>query len=135
MSSTVACVEKSKSLNPSGPDRLPGLRAEVPPAEAVPPHLHLREVLDLPDVAAAAADDGEVTYLVVSLTTATGRSWMCAPASPRAIDCVRTRRASAWTVMHHSATGTVQIWRTGADGALVESVVLCAHLSLGDLAA
>jgi hypothetical protein len=58
---------------------------------------------------------------------------MCAPVSDRAVECVRSGRASPWAVMHHSSTGTVEIYETRSDGTLDESVVLCtmleAHLS------
>ncbi len=94
----------------------------------MPPHLRVREVLDLPDVAAATADDDEGTYLVVAVADPGGPSWVCAPATERALECVRTRRSTPWTVLHHSRTGTVQVWRTGADGSFAESVVLCAEL-------
>ncbi|HWG74959.1 MAG TPA: hypothetical protein VG184_12985 [Acidimicrobiales bacterium] len=131
----MTCATDSENLTASGSDPIWAPPPETSSTTLVPPHLHLREVLDLPDVAAATADDAEGTYLVVSVAGAAGRCWMCAPATQLAIDCVRSRRTTPWTVMHHSSTGTVQVWRARADGTLVESVKLCAHIAPGDLAA
>lgn len=77
---------------------------------------------------AATADDAEGLYLVVAIPGTTGACWMCAPVTERALECVRTRRTTPWTVLHHSSTGTVQVWRAAEDGAFAESVVLCADL-------
>jgi hypothetical protein len=96
----------------------------------VPPHLRLVEVLDLAGVT-AAADDAGGTYLVVAVPGQAGPRWWCAPATERALDCVRSRRAAPWAVLHHSATGTVQLWEADGDGCLAESVRLCADLPDG----
>lgn len=97
---------------------------------SVPPQLRLQEVLTLPndsDEAAVGVGVGG-KYLVVELSGWSGPCWVCAPVSDRALECVRGGRASPWTVLHHSATGTVDIYRTGADGALRCSTVLCSSL-------
>jgi hypothetical protein len=94
---------------------------------SVPPHLALREILDSPATAAIGSGVGG-TYLVVEIPGWAGPCWVCAPATEKAIDCVRTGRVSPWTVLHHSATGTVDVFRTSADGSLHCSTVLCATL-------
>ena len=97
---------------------------------SVPPQLCLREVIALPndsdDTAVGVGAGG--TYLVVELSGWSGPCWVCAPVTERAVDCVRTGRASPWTVVHHSTTGTVDVYRTGADGSLRCSTVLCSSL-------
>ena len=70
-------------------------------------------------------------YLVLALAGRSGPCWVCAPASDRAVACVRGGRASPWSVVHHSLTGTVDIYRTLRDGSVRESVVLCDSLPLG----
>ncbi|HEY3810772.1 MAG TPA: hypothetical protein VGL49_04995 [Acidimicrobiales bacterium] len=98
----------------------------------MPPPLRLRESIPLPqgsDVAVGVGAGGQ--YLVVPVAGRSGPCWVCAPASDRAVACVRTGETSPWTVLHHSATGTVDIYRTLRDGSVRESVVLCARLPLG----
>jgi hypothetical protein len=70
-------------------------------------------------------------YLVMEMAGSAGPCWVCAPVSNRALDCVRTGQASPWAVLHHSSTGTVDIYRTLRDGSVRESVVLCAALPVG----
>lgn len=97
---------------------------------SVPPQLFLQEALPVPadsDVAAVGVGVGG-TYLVVELTGWAGPCWVCAPVTERALECVRQGRTSPWTVLHHSATGTVDIYRTAADGSLHCSTVLCSSL-------
>jgi hypothetical protein len=81
------------------------------------------------DVTVGVGPGGQ--YLVVPVAGRSGPCWVCAPVSDRALDCVRSGRTSPWTVVHHSATGTVDIYRTLRDGSVRESVVLCAQLPLG----
>ena len=97
---------------------------------SVPPQLALKEVLFVPCEAEEAAVGIGVggTYLVVELPGWAGPCWVCAPATERAIDCVRQGATSPWTVLHHSATGTVDVYRTAADGSLHCSTVLCSRL-------
>jgi hypothetical protein len=94
----------------------------------VPPQLTLIDTIPTEgeDVAIGLGVGG--FYLVVELPGMAGPCWVCAPCTDRALDCVRVGRTSAWTVLHHSATGTVDIYRTGADGSLRNSVVLCSML-------
>ena len=99
---------------------------------AVPPSLKVREDLVVAGLRAAVADDDSSRYLVLTLPGRAGPCWVCAPATDVALDAVRNGRTSPWNVVHHSATGTVDIYRTMLDGSLRESVVLCASLPLGD---
>ncbi len=97
-----------------------------------PPPLRLAERLPAADgIGLCVACDDEGSYLVVSLAGRSGPCWICAPASRRALDCVRDRRASPWAVLHHSATGTVTVYRTLLDGSVRESLVLCTDLPEG----
>jgi hypothetical protein len=97
---------------------------------SVPPQLTLRETIPVPcdsDEAAVGLGLGG-TYLVVEIPGFAGPCWVCAPVTERAVDCVRSGRSSPWTVLHHSATGTVDVYRTAADGSLHLSTVLCSSL-------
>jgi hypothetical protein len=97
---------------------------------SVPPQLSLQETISVPDGrndAAVGIGVGGV-YLVVELPGREGPCWVCAPATPRAIECVRCGRTAPWTVLHHSATGTVDVYRTAPDGSLHCSTVLCSSL-------
>jgi hypothetical protein len=100
--------------------------------EKVPGHLQLREVIELTDGTEAAVGHGVGgQYLVVAISGRGGTCWLCAPATDTAIDCVRSGRVSPWDVVHHSATGTVDIYRSRLDGTIAESVVLCSQLPTG----
>ena len=97
-----------------------------------PPNLRLSETFDAADgIGLAVGFDHDGCYLVVSVPGRSGPCWICAPASERALDCVRRRRASPWAVVHHSRTGTVTVYRTLLDGSLRDSTVLCASLPAG----
>jgi hypothetical protein len=90
------------------------------------------ETLRIPEVGDVAVGIGVGgQYLVMEMTGRAGPCWVCAPVTDRALDCVRSGKATPWTVLHHSATGTVNIYRTLQDGSVRESVVLCAALPLG----
>lgn len=102
--------------------------AEVCGMGSVPPQLSLQETILVADADVAVGVGVGGTYLVVELPGHDGPCWVCAPASDRALDCVRSGHASPWTVLHHSLTGTVDIYRTAADGSLHLSVVLCSRL-------
>lgn len=95
---------------------------------SVPPQLEFKETIPVPGTDVAVGLGAEGTYLVVELPGHDGPCWVCAPASERALECVRSGRASPWTVLHHSLTGTVDIYRTTADGSLHVSVWLCSRL-------
>ena len=97
---------------------------------SVPPQLQLRETLSVPDqyddVAVGTGVGGD--YLVIEIPAHAGPCWVCAPVTERAIDCVRDGLTSPWTVLHHSRTGTVDVYRTSANGSIHASVVLCSQL-------
>ena len=95
---------------------------------SVPPQLSITETIPVPegDVAVGVGVGGQ--YLVMEMIGLSGPCWRCAPATDRAIECVRVGKASPWTVLQHSCTGTVEIYETRADGSLLESVVLCGTL-------
>lgn len=62
-------------------------------------------------------------------------SWLCAPASSRAIDLVAVGGADAGDVARHSNTGWVELVTTDHGRALPDRCVPCAHLptALSDL--
>ena len=100
--------------------------------EKVPGHLKLREaffVADGTEVAVGHGAGGQ--YIVLSVNSGDRACWVCAPATDVAVDCVRAGRTSPWTVVNHSATGTVDIYTPCVDGTVTESVVLCGQLQLG----
>lgn len=100
--------------------------------EKVPGHLRLREVILLADGTEVAVGHGiGGQYLVLAVSGRSGACWVCAPATDAAIECVRAGRSSPWTVAHHSATGTVDVFRSRVDGTIAESVLLCAQLPVG----
>ena len=99
---------------------------------ATPPSFNIREGLAVGGLQAAIADDSSTRYLVLALPGRAGPCWVCAPASDAALAAVRDGRSSPWNLVHHSCTGTVDIYRTMRDGSLRESVVLCSSLPLGD---
>jgi hypothetical protein len=99
---------------------------------SVPPQLELQEVLPPHQgIEVSVGVSAGRQYLVMAMAGRSGPWWVCAPASDRAVACVRNGRASPWTVTHHSATGTVDVYRTALDGSVSESVVLCSQLPSG----
>lgn len=100
--------------------------------QQLPPRLRVREVLDVSEMAAAVVEDDEQTYLMVSVGVDGDRAgracWICAPASERALECVRSHRATPWTLLLHSSTGTVVRWWREGSGDFAESVICCADL-------
>ncbi len=99
---------------------------------AAPPSFKVRENLAVAGLRAAIADASSARYLVLALPGRAGPCWVCAPATDVALGALRAGRTSPWTLVHHSATGTVDIHRTMLDGSVRESTVLCANLPLGD---
>ena len=95
---------------------------------SVPPQLCFQEAIPLPGADVAVGVGAGGTFLVIELAGHDGPCWVCAPVSERALECVRSGQASPWSVIHHSLTGTVDIYRTSADGSLHVSVTLCSRL-------
>ncbi len=101
-------------------------------ADLTPPHLRVREQLPAGrGPAVAVGVDSRGIYLVMVVPGRSGPCWVCAPVTERALGCVRDGRSSPWTVVHHSATGTVELFRTLVDGSIRESEVRCADLPAG----
>jgi hypothetical protein len=103
-----------------------------PTVERTPPHLRVRE--ELPGglgLIVAVGVDSSGTYLVIVVPGRSGPCWVCAPATERALGCVRDGTSSPWAVVHHSATGTIGLFRTLLDGSIRESEVLCSDLPAG----
>ncbi|MGH8921512.1 MAG: hypothetical protein ACRD0H_24775 [Actinomycetes bacterium] len=95
----------------------------------IPGHLTFRERLAGADgLDATLADEGDAHYLVVHVVSQSGHCWICAPVTDRAVSAVRDGRTSPWAVVHHSRTGTVDIFRTMGDGSVRSSVALCSSL-------
>ncbi len=100
--------------------------------DPIPPHLRLRELLpSVPGASVAVGVDACGSYLVVALPGRSGPCWVCAPVTPRAVSCVRSGATSPWSVVHHSATGTVGLYRTLVDGSVRGSEILCSRLPAG----
>ena len=97
-----------------------------------PPSFRVREHLITGGVVTTVCEDHGHDYLVVEVPGRCGPCWIAAPATAHAIDAVRSGRTSPWAVVHHSATGTVDIFRSMLDGTVRESTVLCASLPAGD---
>jgi hypothetical protein len=94
--------------------------------------MRIRETFTLSDsTRVAVCFDLGIQYLVLLLAGRSGPRWVCAPASDRAVACVGNGQTSPWAVIHHSSTGTVEIYRTLRDGSIRESVVLCSQLPEG----
>jgi hypothetical protein len=99
---------------------------------SVPPPLRYRETIVLADLTDVAVGEGPAgQYIVLCVAGRSGPCWICAPASDRAVACVRDGGASPWSVVHHSSTGTVDVYRTLRDGSVRESVILCSQLPDG----
>ena len=87
-----------------------------------------------PEVFSARGNNGDL-YLVVHVH-GQGRSgtWLCAPVTDRALECVRSGRAELRDVVAHSSTGRVErVTLGGCAGESVESVRLCGDLTDDDL--
>jgi hypothetical protein len=78
---------------------------------------------------------GQGWLVALTLDQIDARRWLCAPASDKAISCVRSGRARPGDLFRHSATGSVQVITAHADGRTSESVRLCADLDDAELLA
>ena len=69
------------------------------------------------------------TWLVAEIhDTPLGAQWLCAPQSPRALECVRGGRAEVSDALRHSADGTAVIVTLEAATLVADRVLLCAEL-------
>src|ERR1700737_3233876 len=102
-------------------------------------HLELDEVLDptapLPHLFAGHTPTGQ-KYLIIQTTgdESTG-TWVCAPITERALDCVVTGRADLRDVVAHTATGAVDLVTIASDGRCIEYRKMSQELSDDDLPA
>jgi hypothetical protein len=101
--------------------------------------LELDRVLDpaaaFPHIFAGHSSAGQ-RYLIVQ-TTGDERSgtWMCAPITERALDCVVAGRAELRDALTHTATGTVDIVTVDPQGNCTEAAKLCLDFDHEDLPA
>jgi hypothetical protein len=75
-------------------------------------------------------DQSGTRYLIVHTA---GTTWLCAPVTDRALDCVASNRADIRDVLLHSATGLVE--RLTIHGSLVcqDSLKFCRELTDDEL--
>jgi hypothetical protein len=78
----------------------------------------------------AAHDDQDRRYLLAHTSAAT---WLCAPISERALECVASGRAELRAVFAHSATGMVERLTVRNGAVWAESIVPCSVLTDDDL--
>jgi len=93
-----------------------------------PPAIELDEVL-VPEEVFAAHDEYN-RYVIARTDTAT---WLCAPISDLALECVSTGRAELRSVFAHSLTGTIGRLTQRNGAAWTESTITCAELRDEDL--
>jgi hypothetical protein len=75
-------------------------------------------------------------YLIVQTTgDAQSGTWMCAPITERALDCVVAGRAELRDALTHTATGGVEIITLDSQGNRTESAMLCRDVDDADLPA
>jgi hypothetical protein len=86
--------------------------------------LEVDEVLSPGEVFAAHDHQGS-RYVLAHTTAAT---WLCAPISQRALDCVASGRAELRAVFAHSATGLCERLTVRGDTVLEDSLLTCAEL-------
>ncbi len=79
-----------------------------------------------PDEVWSAHDQQGRQYLIARTEEAT---FLCAPITPRALECVVSGRAELRAVFAHSSTGMVERLRPRNAGGFEESLIPCAELS------
>ena len=87
--------------------------------------MEIDEVLVADDVFSAHDAQGRL-YLIARTEETT---WLCAPITERALECVVSGRAELRAVFAHSATGMVERLRPRNAGGFEESLIPCAELS------
>lgn len=78
----------------------------------------------------SAVDQGGEHWLIVEAgSDGHAISWVCAPASDRAVDSVAAGRASVVDVLKHSLTGWVEVVRVVDGHSVPDQRVSCAELA------
>jgi hypothetical protein len=82
-------------------------------------------------VVCSATDPGGRRWLIVESERPTDEvpSWLCAPASPRAVQMVESGRAAAADVVLHSFTGWVEVVEMVNGHSVPERRVRCSELA------
>ena len=83
---------------------------------------------DQPAVFSAFDPRGDHWLIVEAGSDDHGFSWICAPASERAVDLVATGQAAAVDAVRHSLTGWVEVVRVVDGHAVPDQRVSCAEL-------
>jgi hypothetical protein len=100
-------------------------------------HIELDEVLDpaapLPHLFAGHTPSGQRYLIIQTAGDASTGTWVCAPITERALDCVLTGRAELRDVVAHTATGAVDVVTIDVDGRCNESRKMSQELSDADL--
>jgi hypothetical protein len=100
-------------------------------------NMELDEVLDptapLPHLFAGHTPAGQKYLIIQTAGDASTGTWVCAPITERALDCVITGRAELRDVVAHTATGAVDVVTIGLDGRCMESLKMSQELRDEDL--
>jgi len=80
----------------------------------------------MPDDVFSAHDERGARYLLAHTATT---SWLCAPISERALECVASGQAELRAVFAHSSTGMVELLTVRHGAVCAESLVPCAELT------
>jgi hypothetical protein len=75
-------------------------------------------------------DQSGTLYLIVHTE---GTTWLCAPVTDRALDCVVSKRADVRDVLRHSATGLVERLTILGCEVRQESLAFCRELTDDEL--
>ncbi len=90
------------------------------------PHVLARD--DGPTLCVGVDYEGRHWLLYRGAARPGGQVWVCAPASARAVDCVRQGTASVHDALLHSLTGTVEIVTVGGRAAHPDRCVRCPEI-------
>jgi hypothetical protein len=84
---------------------------------------------DQASVFSATDSDGEHWLIIEAGRDEHGFSWICAPASDRAVELVATGRAAATDAIKHSRTGWVEVVRVFDGHSVPDERVTCADMA------
>jgi len=93
--------------------------------------LEVDEVLqecDGPRLFAGHDESGQPWLVAEVWRSAVNAKWLCAPQSPRALECVRSGRAQIRDALRHSSDGTVVMVTVERAVMVDDHVLLCAEL-------